>query len=95
MLRPLAALGERALDGGKATFKFHIGPAQGHLRIDLEMTREIDDRKQQVADLGTGARCIACRDLLCDFIGLFPYLREYRERIVPIEANVAGLCLQL
>src|SRR5438445_6499926 len=55
----LAARLERALDRGKAALEFLIGRAQHGVRIRIKMTRQIDDRKQQVARLGASFPAVA------------------------------------
>src|ERR1700756_2322897 len=54
-----AALGRKgALDIGKAAFEFRIGTAQCHLRIDLDVASEIDQRKEQIASLCSEFVCV-------------------------------------
>src|SRR5262245_9979133 len=58
------------------------------------MTGEVDHSKQKVADLGTGGGTIAGGELGLDLVRLLADLGEHRERVVPIEADLAGLGLQ-
>ena len=59
------------------------------------MTRQIDHRKQEIADFGGRRAALAGRDFGLDLIGLLADLCKHRERIVPVEADLAGLLLQL
>ncbi len=64
------------------------------------MTRQIDHREQQVADL-SGCRCLAGRvgfhlvELGLDLVGFLANFRQHRARIVPVEADASGFLLQL
>src|SRR5262249_61440595 len=58
------------------------------------MTGEVDPREQEVADLGTRGGTIAGSKLGLDLVRLLADLGEHRARVVPIEADLAGLGLQ-
>src|SRR5262245_40349453 len=94
-LRCLAAMRERALDGGKTLLEFPIRRAQRRFRIDIEVARQVHHREQQIAHLGAGSRAAARGDLGLDLVRLFADLGEHGQGIVPIEADFAGLGLQL
>jgi hypothetical protein len=59
------------------------------------MAREIDHREQQVADLCRGLGALAARDLGLDLGCLLADLRQHRHWVIPVEADLAGLGLQL
>ena len=59
------------------------------------MAGEVDHREQQVADLGGGIAFIAGIELGFDFVGFLADLGEHGARVVPVEADPAGLVLQL
>src|SRR5262249_12509690 len=59
-------------------------------RINIEMAGKVDDREQEVADLGTGGGTIAGGGLGLDLVRLLAGLGEHRERGVPVEADFAG-----
>ena len=50
------------LDGGESALEFHVGRSQGAFRVDAEMPREVDDRKQQIADLAGDLLAVAGRE---------------------------------
>ncbi len=58
------------------------------------MAGEVDHREQEVADLGTCGGTIAGSELGLDLVRLLADLGQHRERVVPIEADLAGLGLQ-
>src|SRR5215831_15173894 len=58
------------------------------------MTGKVDHSEQKVADLGTGGGTIAGSELGLDLVRLLADLGEHRERVVPIEADLARLGLQ-
>src|SRR5262249_53823610 len=58
------------------------------------MTGKVDHREQEVADLHTGGGTIAGSELGLDLVRLLADLGEHRERVVPIEADLARLGLQ-
>src|SRR5882672_12071234 len=96
LARRLAPRLQRALDRAKAALEFLIGGAQHRLRIGIEMAREVDDRKQQVARLGSRLLAVATySDRGFDLVSFLSDLRQHRHRIVPVEAHLAGLLLQL
>src|SRR3546814_7115978 len=47
----LAAGGQRRLHGAEAALELGVGAAQRRFRIDVQVTRQVDDDEQQVADL--------------------------------------------
>src|SRR3546814_14284344 len=47
----LAAGGQRRLHGAEAALELGVGAAQRRFRIDVLVTRQVDDDEQQVADL--------------------------------------------
>ena len=60
------------------------------------MAGEVDHREQQVADLG--CRRLGLVGLIefgFDFVGFLADLGEHGARVVPVEADAAGLVLQL
>ena len=59
------------------------------------MAGQIDHGKQQIADLGRGLVAVAGGDLGFDLVALLADLGQHRHRIVPVEADLAGLGLQL
>ena len=59
------------------------------------MAGEVGHREQQVADLGGRRIALAALDVGLDLVRLLADLRQHRERIVPVEADLAGLLLQL
>ena len=79
----------------KAPLEFLVGRAQRRLRIGIEVAGEIDHREQQIADLGCGRIASAGLDIGLDLVGLLADLGQHRQRIVPVEADLAGLLLQL
>jgi hypothetical protein len=72
-----------------------VGGAQRSLRIDVEMAGEVDHGKQQVADLGRRLTAPAGRDLGFDLVALLADLGQHRQRIVPVEADLAGFGLEI
>ncbi len=58
------------------------------------MPRQVDNREQQVADFGGRAVTVAAVDIGLDLVRLFTDLGQHRERIVPIEPDLAGLLLK-
>src|SRR3546814_17706335 len=63
----LAAGGQRRLHGAEAALELGVGAAQRRFRIDVQVTRQVDDDEQQVDDLRSderrvGKECVsACR----------------------------------
>ena len=93
-LRGLAPLRQRAFDRGKTALEFVICSTQRCFRIHIEMTGKIDHREQEVAHLGTRVGTLAGSELGLNLVRLFTDLGEHRERVVPIEADLAGFGLQ-
>ena len=62
-------------------------------RIGIEMTREIDQREQQIADFARGRACVlsALSSSASISSRLLADLGEHGARIVPVEADAAGL----
>ena len=67
---------------------------QHPLGIRIEMAREIDDRKKQVADFASHTAFVVSIKLRFDLIRLFADLGENGSRIVPIEADPPSLVLK-
>ena len=83
------------LDEGKAPLEFQIGAPQRGFWIGAEMAREIDGREQQVTGLGGGLAWFSqCQGGL-DLVGFLADFRQHRRRVVPVEADLAGLLLVL
>ncbi len=59
------------------------------------MTRQIDHRKQQIADLLAGIGLIAGIERGFDLVSFLADLGKDRARVVPVEADAACLVLQL
>ncbi len=60
------------------------------------MAGEVDDGEQQIADFRRRPRALSPASIACfDLVGLLADLGEHRQRIVPVEADLAGLLLQL
>ena len=93
-LRSLAALGQRPFDGGEAALEFPVGLPQHRLRIGAQMPGQIDRGEQQIADL-CGRRAVAGIERGLDLVGFLADLAQHRARIVPVESDLAGLCLKL
>ena len=91
----LPSRGQRLLDRGEAPREFLVGRAQRRLRVGIEMAGQVDHGKQQIADLGRGLVAVAGSDLGFDLVAFLADLGQHRQRIVPVEADLAGLVLQL
>src|SRR5690348_13154190 len=59
------------------------------------MPREIDGREEKVADFGACVRGVSFVECGLDLVRLLTDLGEHGARIVPVEADIAGLVLQL
>ncbi len=95
-IRRLLARGrERILDRREPALEFQVCRAQRTLGIDIEVAREIDDREQQIADLARDFLLLSAIELVCDLVGFLANFRQHRLRVVPVEADLAGLLLQL
>ena len=57
------------------------------------MARKIDDGEQKIADFARGIGCIAIERGF-DLVGFLADFVQHRARIVPVEADLAGLVLQ-
>ena len=87
---------EHGFDEGKAPFELGIGAAQRCFRIRLGVTGEIGCREQKIADFSAERVHVAARvELGLDFVRLFADLGENSPDVVPVEADNAGLLLQL
>src|SRR5262245_22379334 len=94
-LRGLAPFSQGPFDRAEAALKFLICGTQRCLRINPKMAGEVDHREQEVADLGPGGGTIAGSELGLDLVRLLADLGQHRERVVPIEPDLAGFGLQL
>src|SRR5471032_3157351 len=82
-------------DKSEASFKFYVGTAQGGFRINLEMSRQVDHGKQQIADF-IGDRCrVIVGHGFEHFIELFTDLVQHRQGVRPVEPDLPGTLLQL
>src|SRR5262245_57547741 len=59
------------------------------------MARQVDYRKQKIAGLGGGVALLTRSDRRFDLVRLLADLCQHRHRIVPVEADLASLHLQL
>src|SRR5689334_16285670 len=75
-------------DKTKASFKLAVGATQRGFRINLEMPRQIDHGKQQVADLVGHGFWIVFRHGFEHFIELFTHFIEHRQGVRPVEADL-------
>ena len=80
---------------GEAALEFGVRAAQRRFGIDVEMAREVDHGKQEVADFAAKRLGVAGVDLRLDLIDLLPDLGEHGARVVPVEADLGRLLLQL
>ncbi len=71
-------------------------PAQGQLGVDLELTRQVDHREEQIAHLrGQRVRIPGLGQLLLDLLGLFSHLGHDLVGMLPIETHRRRPLLQL
>src|SRR5262249_10231969 len=95
LIRASAALRQGLLNRCKAPLEFLIVAAQCPRRIDAEMAGEIDDREQEIANFAGRCLCIPVRELCVDLTYFLTDLFKDCVRIVPVEADLSGLDLQL
>ena len=69
--------------------------AQNAFRVGAQMAGEVDHREQQIADLGRRRGFVGAIELGFDLVGFLADFGEHRARVVPVEADAAGLVLQL
>jgi len=83
--------GQHLFDVVKAAGELGIGGAQGCFGVDLEVTRQVGDHEQQVADfLFPGGLVRRVQDL-ARFLG---QLVQHQVRVVPVEAYGRSAALQ-
>ena len=69
---------------------------QHRLRVCIEVTREVNHGKQQIANLSGGRAFVhfGTIELGFDLIGFLANFSQHRARIVPVKSNFACLVLQ-
>src|SRR3546814_17263496 len=80
----------------EAALELGVGAAQRRFRIDVQVTRQVDDEEQQVADLvfqPLGRTALV--DLGTNLADLFVQLVEHLAHLRQVEAHPRGPLLQL
>jgi hypothetical protein len=95
LLGRFSGRGQRLFDVAEAALELFVGGAQRGFRVGAEMAGQVDDGKQEIADLLPGRARRAGRELGGDFTGLLADFCQHRQGIVPVETNPAGLFLEL
>src|SRR5665647_2755099 len=90
-----AARGQSALDRCEAALEFEVGLPQNAFRVGVEMPGQVDHCEQEVANLGRCAVRVGAVEFGLDLVGFFSNFGEHGARVVPVEADLAGLVLQL
>ncbi|MNG21011.1 hypothetical protein D3C84_1053300 [compost metagenome] len=81
-------------DKTEASLEFAVGATQCSFGINLEVTRQIDHGKQQVADLvGDRLRVILGHGFK-HFVEFFAHLVQHRQSVRPVEADLPCALLQ-
>jgi len=95
-------IGEFAAFGGSLSLhlsepfdEFTICSFESDFRIELEESRDIHDRKEQVSHFGFDSGMVTCSNFGFQFAGLFAELVEDAGDIRPIEANTCGAACEL
>ena len=78
----------------KRRSNFRLVARRHAFRIGAEVAGEVDHGEKQIADLGA-AGIVAAVELGLDLVGLLADLGQHAARVVPVEADAAGLVLQL
>src|SRR5512143_1633664 len=83
----LALCSNAPLHGAEASLELEIGGAQRMLRIDAAVTREIDDREQQIPDLTLQCLAVATPQFILHFTQLFLHLGQHTLYFTPVETT--------
>src|SRR5690606_23920393 len=88
--KPLAGGGEGLLDITQPPFEFLVAFAQGGFGIDLEMARQVDHGKQQIAQLLFDRVMLPPANGLAHLVQLLGDLVDHRGHLGPVEAGCGG-----
>ena len=86
--------GEALFDMGEAALELGVGPAQGRLGVDVEVTGQVNGGEQKVTELFGQLFRRAIADLRFDLGDFLPQLGYHRANVVPVEPDFSGLLLE-
>ena len=90
-----AATGRQRLDGGEPRPELGGGAAEGQLGVGAGVPRHVDDGEQEVAELAGDVVRIASYDRRAHLVELLADLVQRATDVVPVEAHLGCLALQL
>ena len=71
------------------------GDTQRGLGLDVEMTGDVDDREQEIAELVVDSSGVTAADRLAQFCGFLGDLGQRAVDVGPVEADLRGLALHV
>ena len=75
------------LDVGEAALELGVGAAERRFRIGIDVTREIDQRKHQIARLSRKPGLVAVIERSLDLVGFFANFLQDGAGIIPVKAD--------